>query len=307
MPGIDLRQAAHDLEHRHNRPELEVLRSDWLLVSNELPRSSFVRAFNTRSWCELKARKRDLVPVKKQPEEGWARDDFVAPAELNLDVHKGQRLWVYWLVRSGWSLARSHGLFGYVPTNCITFRRALYRYSILNNERKEIRLLVVEPSSSSGDRVQATVKYAYLEDKPKYETISYVWESSRKDAAIFVGGCHLDVPANAKLVLRRLRHAKRSRTIWIDAICVNQDDNDDKGHQVARMAKIYSNTRRNLAWLGEIDAASSDIPKSLDDVLENARLETAGTRTFADTIPYPNDTHHYPERGSLPISTSHRS
>ncbi|KAH7625119.1 hypothetical protein B0T09DRAFT_369600, partial [Sordaria sp. MPI-SDFR-AT-0083] len=57
--------------------------------------------------------------------------------------------------------------------------------------------------------------------------------------------------------LLHLRDHSIQRTIWIDAICINQGDNEEKGHQVQSMAKIYAKASRVIVWLGK-EAAGSD-------------------------------------------------
>lgn len=47
----------------------------------------------------------------------------------------------------------------------------------------------------------------------------------------------------------------RPRSLWVDAVCINQRDNKEKGHQVALVAKIYSNANCVLVWLGESNGA----------------------------------------------------
>jgi hypothetical protein len=45
--------------------------------------------------------------------------------------------------------------------------------------------------------------------------------------------------------------------LWVDAICINQGNNEERAQQVQLMAKIYSRATRVLVWLGET-AANSD-------------------------------------------------
>ena len=49
----------------------------------------------------------------------------------------------------------------------------------------------------------------------------------------------------------RLRYPKKVRKLWIDALCLKQEDLVEKGQQVRLMPRIYSTARRVLAWLGE--------------------------------------------------------
>jgi len=50
--------------------------------------------------------------------------------------------------------------------------------------------------------------------------------------------------------LRHLRYRDRPRKLWVDTICINQADNDEKSVQVRRMARIYRSAYRVVAWLG---------------------------------------------------------
>lgn len=65
-------------------------------------------------------------------------------------------------------------------------------------------------------------------------------------------GCHkIPLGANLDQALRSLRLRDQDRTIWIDAICINQADITERGHQVAQMGKIYESATAVTAWLGE--------------------------------------------------------
>jgi hypothetical protein len=61
----------------------------------------------------------------------------------------------------------------------------------------------------------------------------------------------LQVGQNLWSALRYIRRPEKSRVIWIDAICINQnDDDDERGEQVKRMADIYRWASRVVVWLG---------------------------------------------------------
>jgi hypothetical protein len=55
--------------------------------------------------------------------------------------------------------------------------------------------------------------------------------------------------------LRQIRWRQKNRIVWIDQLCINQTDDDEKAHQIALMGTIYSQTIKDLLWLGEIDHA----------------------------------------------------
>jgi hypothetical protein len=80
-----------------------------------------------------------------------------------------------------------------------------------------------------------------------------------------VNGGEFPIPENLSRALRRFRALQDERRefgptaswkLWVDAVCINQDDLVEKSHQVARMRDIYANARRVLAWLGDTDEYS---------------------------------------------------
>ena len=69
-----------------------------------------------------------------------------------------------------------------------------------------------------------------------------------------VGGKQVCITRNAETLLRRLRHPHCPRRIWIDGICINQDDPDERAHQVSLMHSIFSHASTVLIWVGESDS-----------------------------------------------------
>jgi hypothetical protein len=65
------------------------------------------------------------------------------------------------------------------------------------------------------------------------------------------------------MALLHLRDRFVERIIWIDAICINQDDNGEKGQQVQTMAKIYAKASRVIVWLGE---AADNSDQALEEI-----------------------------------------
>ncbi|KAK3342341.1 heterokaryon incompatibility protein-domain-containing protein, partial [Neurospora tetraspora] len=105
-----------------------------------------------------------------------------------------------------------------------------------------------------------------------YEALSYVWGSEDKPCSISINGCDLPVGENLYAALLHLRDHSIERTIWIDAICINQEDEEEKGHQVQSMAKIYAKASRVIVWLGE-EAAGSD--QALEEIRIAAKRDQA--------------------------------
>lgn len=91
------------------------------------------------------------------------------------------------------------------------------------------------------------------EDHVPYEALSYAWgsETDRESVTFGAGGqFSLSVTQNLAEALRYLRYADRPRTIWVDAICINQNDDTEKSTQVSIMGDIFREASHVIAWLG---------------------------------------------------------
>ena len=129
-------------------------------------------------------------------------------------------------------------------------------YEPLKPSRREIRVVHLNPSESFTGPVQCHLETVslYSEQKPQYEAISYVWAERHGNGSIIIDGTLVrDIPASAINVLRHFRLPNKVRKLWIDAICINQSDVDERNSQVAIMSKIYRNTEQTLIWLGDED------------------------------------------------------
>nr|POE63704.1 heterokaryon incompatibility protein 6, or allele [Quercus suber] len=162
--------------------------------------------------------------------------------------------------------------------------RRSFSYVPLNTELMEIRLLVVHPGEGN-EPVRARLDNVLLssEWKPLYETISYVWGDPNVRSRIYLQGLELDVPLSSEQAIRRMRYPDRERTLWIDAICINQRDSRERSQQVAIMSLIYSNTVLNLIWLGE-NEQSMAVLRLVQAVAMDAKKETKNLATFMDSL-----------------------
>lgn len=99
-----------------------------------------------------------------------------------------------------------------------------------------------------------------------YAALSYVWGESHSYARkpILVNGREIFVGKNLEVALRVLCASPEfvdGYKLWIDALCINQEDLEERGHQIAKMRDIYSNAWTVIAWLGE---ERSDSGKAID-------------------------------------------
>ena len=107
-----------------------------------------------------------------------------------------------------------------------------------------------------------------------YEPLSYVWGSPEFDRTFICDGKRLAITTSLDDGLRRIRMPDRERRVWVDQICINQQDTAERGSQVQFMNAIYKHANSVLVWLGpdpghEADAAFSFV-RSLSDTLNDA-------------------------------------
>ncbi|KAM0175400.1 hypothetical protein ACHAPC_009643 [Botrytis cinerea] len=84
-----------------------------------------------------------------------------------------------------------------------------------------------------------------------YQALSYVWGVSETLRSVFIDKQPLPVTANLHAALLQLRDRTFERIIWVDAICINQKDEEEKSHQIGLMAKIFGLADRVIVYLGE--------------------------------------------------------
>ncbi|RYP89819.1 hypothetical protein DL770_004030 [Monosporascus sp. CRB-9-2] len=122
----------------------------------------------------------------------------------------------------------------------------MYKYTPLDLATDTIRLVCLLKGSFNDDiRCELWESQLHRDDVP-YEALSYTWGGTEKSAKIFLDGCMAQVTHNLDTALRYLRLEDQDRIIWIDAICIDQDNERERGHQVGQMKRIYQNAEKVL-------------------------------------------------------------
>ncbi|KAL8399981.1 hypothetical protein RB594_000402 [Gaeumannomyces avenae] len=117
-----------------------------------------------------------------------------------------------------------------------------------------VRLLRLLPSPDARSHIECgLLDFPVLDSEAShpYEALSYAWGDEKAADPIYIDGKKRRITANLYAALSSLRHCFLERVLWIDAICINQDDTAEKNRQVQSMAKIYSKASRVIVWLGE--------------------------------------------------------
>jgi hypothetical protein len=141
----------------------------------------------------------------------------------------------------------------------IPFRMDAYRYEPLDPTGSEIRLIRIEPSQQFSAQIRCSIFKVRLEDTPTYCALSYCWGDQTNPICIKLNGCLFFVGVNLYLALRRLRSLAGDvpAIYWVDAICIDQKNDEERGHQVSMMRNIYKGANEVSVWLGEAAQGSA--------------------------------------------------
>lgn len=139
-----------------------------------------------------------------------------------------------------------------------TLRPFEYTPLRLDHRVQEIRLLSLLPGErgESDDVISCRISVADLSNSPRYEALSYRWGDASETRLITIedeergATTKFQITVNLFLAMTRLR-CESERMLWVDAICIDQQNEVEKSVQVGMMRNIYEKAQRTLIWLGE--------------------------------------------------------
>ncbi|KAH6714716.1 ankyrin repeat-containing domain protein [Leptodontidium sp. MPI-SDFR-AT-0119] len=117
-----------------------------------------------------------------------------------------------------------------------------------------------------------------------YAALSYTWGSESRPCDIIVDGSNMTVTKNAYLALRDLRSQEQDQVLWIDALCINQDDKDERGKQVQQMRSIYGGAKRVIIWLGEATYDTDYVMDHIKQLEREGFNHTLNSQEISDKI-----------------------
>ncbi|KAM5344512.1 hypothetical protein ACJ41O_013048 [Fusarium nematophilum] len=129
---------------------------------------------------------------------------------------------------------------------------AFYEYTDLENPKGSTRLLTI-CADGPDDPLRGELQEVPFDEAPQYIALSYVWGNATRSQELLIGDWTFKIRPNVFDLLRRLRRTLGSFTIWIDAICINQANLDERSAQVSIMRQIYESADRTIVYLGEHD------------------------------------------------------
>ena len=126
-----------------------------------------------------------------------------------------------------------------------------FKHTPLSDAQSQIRLLEILPATDAqNDIIVCRLTTWSLHDAPEYHAISYVWGPARPTKTIVVDHELMSVRENCWYALWQVRLHQQCQYHWIDAICINQQDLEEKSHQVQIMGTIFVQAERTYLCLG---------------------------------------------------------
>jgi hypothetical protein len=140
-----------------------------------------------------------------------------------------------------------------------------------------IRILILHPSTKFSDPITGTLQHTRLSDQTlDYVALSYTWgDTTQKEGVILQNGRReLLVGSKCYNALQHLRQEQNDRMLWIDAICINQEDLPERARQVRIMDAVYRRASNVVVYLGEHVAESRALFRELEATDELLRLQS---------------------------------
>ncbi len=137
----------------------------------------------------------------------------------------------------------------------------MYQYKKLKGFG-DFRLFELLPGEKA-DPLEGVIKETSLESAGRYAALSYQWGSDLKPYHIRTSRGLVPITASLHGALRQLRDVNRSVMLWVDAICINQDNSHEKIVQIRFMSDIFQSAESVKVWIGEEMPGSGEAIETL--------------------------------------------
>ncbi|ETS84217.1 hypothetical protein PFICI_02242 [Pestalotiopsis fici W106-1] len=134
-------------------------------------------------------------------------------------------------------------------------RSELYEGLPLPRPKSSIRLLHLDRNvHGSSASVEGKLRVVKLDDSPQFVALSYVWKDGEEDNSgdrfIRCNNFELPITKSCHDALTSLRDSCAPMDIWVDSICIDQDNEEEKNLQIEIMTEIYTWAKTVYVWLG---------------------------------------------------------
>lgn len=144
-----------------------------------------------------------------------------------------------------------------------------YSFLPLDRHKNELRLLQLLPGQGA-DAIKCTLYLVSRNDRPLYSALSYAWENHSFVAPITVNDQEWFVTENLYLALLNLRNERSPLTLWVDAICIDQKNEEEKSWHVQQMRDTFREAEQVIVWLGPHAAGTDDAIRMLERIADVA-------------------------------------
>jgi len=129
-------------------------------------------------------------------------------------------------------------------------------------------LLLLHPGNKS-DPIKCNLVVEDTKSESSYEAISYVWGDPNNRTSITCDGKSMSITVSLWTALQRFRLPDEPRRLWADAVCIDQQNLEERGQQVAMMGTIYQRAENVLIWLGPDEEGEAEECLNLIDATAN--------------------------------------
>jgi hypothetical protein len=98
--------------------------------------------------------------------------------------------------------------------------------------------------------IRCTISHVSLDNAPLYNALSYYWGDPTRRRKILLDGATISITENLEAAIRYLRLQDKPLPMWIDALCINQEDDAEKSEKIDQMRQIYAQAFLVTTWLG---------------------------------------------------------
>ncbi|PQE31169.1 heterokaryon incompatibility protein [Rutstroemia sp. NJR-2017a WRK4] len=158
-----------------------------------------------------------------------------------------------------------------------------FKYSPLANPSRDIRLISLQRTRRSlisrirrtslrdEQNIYCELSVVPLDKAPPYVALSYTWGDPKDTLPIYVNNTLMQVTRNLHSALLHLG-LDSGKILWVDAVCIDQQNNMEKSEQVQLMREIYQRAMHVTVWLGPADDTSDRVMDYLNILGEEALL-----------------------------------
>ena len=148
---------------------------------------------------------------------------------------------------------------------------------------QHFRLLAIAPETPGQDSLEVMIEQFDINQAPEYFALSYAWGDPAQRVQIQSNNGPLQVTPNLHAALLRIRQKRESLRLWIDAVCIHQDDDVEKSAQIPLMGRIYSQAKFVVMWVGEEDELTSTAMEATE-IFESLVMGDGRIKAFSGLV-----------------------